>query len=303
MFSLGVDIGGSHIAVGVFDHNYKHLIENTCLNARVNPLASSEEILSIWTDTIKASISRLHAPFAGIGLAMPGPFDYYNGISKIQDVEKFLALYDVNLRDELANRLGIVPSGIRFINDASAFSIAEALLGEASAYRNVVAITLGTGLGASFIRDAKPVIQDDDVPEGGFLYNQYYQNQLADDLFSTRGLTEAYLNRTGVSLADVKAISVRVEHDKNASLVFAGFGESLGDFLSPYLKDFGAEVLVLGGNISKAFEFFEKPLKEKLSFLKKIYVSKLGQEAAIIGSALLLDDAHYNQLEKTLKLM
>ena len=40
-------------------------------------------------------------------------------------------------------------------------------------YKKAIAITLGTGLGSSFLLNGKPIIKDKQVPEGGFLYNQY----------------------------------------------------------------------------------------------------------------------------------
>ncbi|MAW95437.1 MULTISPECIES: ROK family protein [unclassified Leeuwenhoekiella] len=303
MLSLGVDIGGSHIAAGIFDFERKALIQNTYTHTRVNPKASKDQILSQWSATLQETINKIDKPVKGIGIAMPGPFDYYNGISKIQDVDKFQSLYNVNLRSELAVRLNINPSNVRFINDASAFSIAEALLGQASKYDKVVAITLGTGLGASFVVNAKPIIEDTKVPQGGFLYNQYYRNQLADEVFSTRGITNSYFAISGVQLNEVKSIAQKARHERDAQFVFEDFGEKLGEFLKPFLKDFGAETLVLGGNISKAFQLFENTLKMELSFLEKIYVSELGEQAAIIGSALLLEDNYYNKLKETLKLM
>jgi len=195
MFSIGVDIGGSHISVCAFDHQRKSLIKETLSYKKIDPHGTKNEILEGWVNAIKEAIEKLENPIEGIGFAMPGPFDYYNGISKITDVEKLQSLYDVNIRLELAERLQVRPSHVRFINDASAFSIAEALTGPASYYKRIVAITLGTGLGASFIIDGKPIIKDKRVPDGGFLYNQYYQNTLADELFSTRGIIKAYAKK------------------------------------------------------------------------------------------------------------
>lgn len=303
MYSLGVDIGGSHITAGVFNLEKKNLIRETISHEKIDPYASKEEILEIWTATLRASLKKQTNPIAGIGIAMPGPFDYYEGISLIQDVDKLQSLFGVNLKSELASRLHVHPSKVRFINDASAFSIAEALIGEAAAYDNVVAITLGTGLGAGFTRNAKPIVKDPNVPPSGYLYNQYYKNELADDLFSTRGIVKAYLDRTGEDLKDVKAICDRANREEVARLILVNFGKRLGNFLKPYLNDFDAQVLVLGGNISKAFEFFMEELKAELDFLDKIYVSKLGEESALIGSALLLEDQYYSDLEDTLKMM
>ena len=303
MFSIGVDIGGSHISSCAHSHEAKMLYRETFSHMKINPHGSKEEILTGWVDALEASIKSLGEPISGIGVAMPGPFDYYNGISKITDVEKFQSLYDVNLRLELAERLKIKPSQIRFINDATAFSVAEALIGKASKYKKAIGITLGTGLGSSFLLNGKPIIKDKKVPDGGFLYNQYYQNIFADDIFSARGIINAFEKETGNRLNNVKELCELVDVDSNARKVFHDFGTRIADFINPYVEEFEAEVLVFGGNISKAFEFFGPALKEELRAIDDIYVSEFGEEAAIIGSALLLDENYYAEIEETLKLM
>ena len=303
MFSIGVDIGGSHISSCAYSHENKTLCRETFSYKKINSQGTKEEILTGWVDALQTTIQGLGKPISGIGVAMPGPFDYYNGISKITDVEKLQSLYDVNLRLELADRLKVLPSQIRFINDATAFSVAEALIGKASKYKKAIAITLGTGLGSSFLLNGKPIIKDKQVPEGGFLYNQYYQNVFADDLFSTRGIINAFEEETGKRLKNVKELCELVDVDPNARKVFNDFGIRLADFINPYIEEFEADVLVFGGNISKAFEFFGPALKDALKGVDEIYVSEFGEEAAIMGSALLLDEHYYAGISETLKLM
>ena len=303
MLSLGVDIGGSHIACCVFDHTSKELLKETFSYKKVNPHGTKDEILKTWLLALKESVAHLDRNIAGVGLAMPGPFDYYRGISKIKEVAKLQALYNVSLRLEIAQSLNLKPSQVRFINDASAFSIAEAALGKASAYKRIVAITLGTGLGASFAINGMPILKGENVPDSGYLYNQYYNNVLADELFSTRGIIEAYREMTGEQIKNVKELYDKVGLDNQAKLVFENFGSQLGGFIKPYLEEFEAETLVLGGKISGAFDVFGNSLKKELAFLEEIYVSEFGEEAAIIGSALLLDEMFYKKIEDTLKLM
>lgn len=303
MYSIGVDIGGSHIASCAYNHKTKKLEKNTLSYRKVNPHGDKDEIIDEWVTAIEKTIQLLDKEFNGIGMAMPGPFDYYNGVSKIADVDKLQSLYNINLRTELTERLKLPSSPVRFINDASAFSIAEALIGPASIYKKVVAITLGTGLGASFLINGRPIMKDKRVPESGYLYNQFYQNTLADELFSTRGIINVYLKNTGKNIENVKTLYNKAQTDDEAKKVFIDFGNTLGDFISPYLKDFGAEALVLGGNISNAFDLFGSSLIEQLDGVSKIYVSEFGEEAAMIGSALLLDEKYYSEIKEDLKLM
>lgn len=302
MFSIGVDIGGSHIASGMFEHSNKEIIKETLVSQKVDPKAPKDEILDLWASVISKTIEKVDVPIQGIGFAMPGPFNYYEGISLIANVDKLESLYGVNIREELAERLNIHPSKIRFINDASAFSIAEALIGKASLFDRTVAITLGTGIGSSFLVNAQPIINGSNVPAGGFLFNQTYKGQLADNVFSTRGIINQYRELSGKKVKNVQELCKLIPEDKEAQMVFSWFGTELGRFLKPYLLNFDAEVLVIGGNIAKAYAFFGDDLVKQLPEIE-IYTSAFGEEAAIIGSALLADDNYYTALIPALKLM
>lgn len=302
MYVIGVDIGGSHITACVYNHSANALEEASLVYRKVNTASSKDEILREWADTITACRERLPVDIRGIGIAMPGPFNYYEGISMVNGVGKLQDLYGVNVRQSLAERLGLAPSQIRFINDATAFSIAEAMTGGASAHSRTVAITLGTGFGSSFLVDGKPVIESDSVPDGGFLYNKQYNDLLADDVFSTRGIKARYRALCGIEISDVKTLCEIVGDDECAQRTFREFGKNLGEFLFPYLSRFSAEALVVGGNIAKAFVHFGPAMKQKLENVP-IYVSQYGEQAAMIGSALLLDDGYYDSIAHTIKRM
>lgn len=302
MYSIGADIGGSHISCGMYEHSNKGLIKETLVYHKVNSKGSKNEIIDTWVKAISKTIELAKVPIEGIGVAMPGPFNYYEGISLISEVDKLESLYGVNIRQELAEKLNTEPLKIRFINDATAFSIAEALIGKAAGYRRSVAITLGTGFGSSFLKDGQPVVEGEKIPDGGFLYDKPYGDQLADDVFSTRGIKKKYQELSTNEVNNVKELCERIGKDEKAKMVFKWFGMELGNFLKPYLDDFDTEVLVVGGNIGKAYEHFKDELVQQLPGVV-IYVSDFGEEAAIIGSALLLDNKYYSELKPTLKLM
>ena len=184
MYSIGVDIGGSHITSGMFEHMDKYLIPNSIVTIPVDNGASKAEILSKWAEAIRQTIATGGVDqIEGIGLAVPGPFDYYNGTCLIRGVQKFDSLYNVNVRDELSTRLNFPSDQIRFINDAASFSIGEAKYGEAASFSRCVAITLGTGFGSCFLVDGQPIVSGAEVPESGVLYDKYLQGRMADDLF------------------------------------------------------------------------------------------------------------------------
>ncbi len=301
-YSIGVDIGGSHVSCSMYEHSNICLISDTFTYRKVDSKGTASDILDTWALAILETVEKSFYAVEGIGIAMPGPFDYYNGISKLVDLDKLSSLYEVNIREALAERLPFKASQIRFINDASAFSIGESIAGEGKNYSKAIAITLGTGLGASFLENSYPIMDRDNVPQGGFLYNQKHGDKLADDVFSTRGLIAYYHEISGDQVNNVRELYEKAQCDATAMKCFHWFGDELGKFLESYVRDFGAEVLIIGGNISKAHDCFGESLQSRLPGLK-IYVSELGEHAAILGSALLLDDHYYQHIQPTLKLM
>lgn len=303
MYSIGVDIGGSHVTSGMFEHSNKCLVEDSIVTLPVDNSASKSEILFRWASAIQKTMAICGTKeVKGVGMAVPGPFDYCNGISLIRGVQKFDSLYKVNIREELASRLNLSADQIRFINDAASFSIGEAKYGEASAFKRCVAITLGTGFGSCFLDNGKPRVEGIDVPEHGVLYDKYHGSNMADDLFSTRGLVGKYASLTGVKVGGVVEICQLAKENAQAIQVLNDFGVELGRFLKPHLTLFNAEVLVLGGNISKAYPYFGETLEKQLPGIK-VLVSKLNEYAALIGGASLFEEDFYNELSSTLKMM
>jgi glucokinase len=138
----------------------------TCLFDRVHEvgrmalaaLASSEDIV-------------------GIAVAMPGPFDYSGGVSRLQ--HKFSAWYSVNVRNHLAIRLRIDEKNVVFLNDADAFLLGE--LQESLAPR-AIGITLGTGIGASFAIDGRAVPAAEILPNNCPLYALPWEDRTVEEL-------------------------------------------------------------------------------------------------------------------------
>src|SRR6478752_1532186 len=102
---LGVDIGGSHITAALVNLETGTLIQDSIKRNAVNSKQEKEAILSAWCSVITDAFKSTNLKEKYIGIAMPGPFDYENGISLIKEQDKFNALYLVNVKEELANRL------------------------------------------------------------------------------------------------------------------------------------------------------------------------------------------------------
>jgi glucokinase len=296
--AVGADVGGSHITCQLYDLESHTLVQGTRHTVPVDCNAAKESILDLWTGAIRACANGHHLEaLAGIGFAMPGPFDYPNGIAWFKGVEKFDNLYGVNIREELLARLGLPATfTIRFMNDATCFAIGESFHGEAAKCRKFLAITLGTGFGTTFIDSHLPIAGERGLPEDGFLYHIPFNSSNADNHFSTRWFVREYKATTGQEVHGVKELAALIPVDPVATTLFQTFGHNLGLFLAPWLKRFNAECLVIGGNIASGYRFFIETLEKELEregVQTKVVRSLLQEGAALSGSANLCDDRFY----------
>jgi len=290
--AIGSDIGGTHITCRLFDLHSNSFEGSRIVREAVDCHAPAGEILDKWAQSITLAANDIPlSSLVGIGMAMPGPFDYENGVAWFRNVGKFEQLYSINVREELLARLRLPHDfSIRFQNDAACFAIGESYTGQVAAHRRLLAITLGTGFGTTFIKDHLPIAGKYGIPDDGFLYHIAAGNSIADDQFSTRWFLKEYLRLTGYSIAGVKELAQKAEHDAFAAGIFKSFGKNLGEFLAPWLLGFDAGGLVIGGNISAAFPLFGEQLQQALTLAEvktKLYISQHQENAALSGSACL----------------
>ncbi len=304
-YSVGVDIGGSHISCALIDLDRMEIREETLTEMPVDNQATSGEIIETWSAAIGKSMQGIDpGQIMGIGFAMPGPFDYVNGISLIRGVSKYEKLYGIDVGKEIRKSLGLKSGqSVRFINDASAFAIGEARAGKAAGAARSMVITLGTGIGSAFIRNGVPVVTGESVPEKGWVYHLNYRDSIADNYFSTRWFLQRYKEVTHREVDGVKSMVREAAKNEHIMEIFKEFGTSLAGFLAPILNRFGAEVLVLGGNISRAMDLFGPSLELELknnNCPASPQLSLLGEEAALIGSASLLDREIWHAVKSSL---
>ncbi len=296
---LGVDIGGTHITAALVRDGV--LLPETLRRAAVDPAGNAGTLLDDWSglmntvlslaaSSVEAGAKAMDAATIGgavksIGLAMPGPFDYPNGISMIRGLDKYESLYGLNIREGLRDRLTPTDIPICFENDAACFGLGEARTGGARRFNKIIAITLGTGLGACFIDRKNLVTTGTGVPANGYLYNIPFKDGIAEDAISARGLLKAYPAK------DVRAIAENAPKDATAAKAFATLGTDLGLFLAPWLKAFEADALIIGGSISQSYILFAPTMQA--AFQQKgvevaVVVSENTEHIAIAGAASLM---------------
>lgn len=277
--TLGIDIGGSHITAALIDLNKCEILPDSYVRKRLNSHESAEHIIDLWSDVIESVYRSAPGLDKKIGIAMPGPFDYEKGICLMKGQDKYDALYGMNVKELLAQKLKIRNADIRFMNDACCFLKGEVLGGAARGFRHAVGLTLGTGLGSASYHDGVALDAD--------LWNLPFKDSIAEDYISSRWFINYYESVSGTKLENVKELA-KLAADQKVQEVFSLFGKNLGLFLTEFIRMENPEVVVLGGNISQAIPLFmaetQKVLKShSLNVILKEAI--LGEKAALIGAA------------------
>lgn len=300
--AIGVDIGGSHISSAAVDMENFQIVPGTYFHGDVNSKSLKEEIFTKWAQVINCSLENLkQVEIIGIGVAMPGPFHYKDGVALFERNDKYESLYGINVKRELPEYLNKeVP--LRFLNDATSFGIGGSLMNKTKNKHKVVAITLGTGFGAAFLEDNIPKVKEGNVPEGGCLWDKKFRDGIADDYFSTRWFLDRYKVLSGKN--GINGVKDLVEsRETNTETIFQEFSQNMSDFLLPHLENFEADLLVLGGSISKAHKLFlPKMLKNWKRKDCEVAVAIIDntEEAGIIGSSFLFERNFWDNVKNNL---
>lgn len=277
---LGVDIGGSHITAALIDLETRTVLPNSHSRKSIDSHAESDEIIRAWCELIEDCFAQVDVHEKKIGIAMPGPFDYNQGVSLMLNQDKFDSLYRLNIKNLLADKLGIPSRNIRFVNDAASFLQGEVFAGAARNYHRVLGLTLGTGLGSSLYENR--LVRDAD------LWKSPFKEGIVEDYLCGRWFVDRYEKLTGKSIAGVKDLTELSNADSCINEIFVEFAGNLAAFISPVVQKNHTELVVIGGNISNAFGLFLNELNDLLKrneIFVKVEISHLKEDAALLGAA------------------
>lgn len=306
-YVFGVDIGGTTVKLGFFD------VEGNLLDKWEIPTRKEEngsKILPDVADSIKAKIAEKNidkAEVAGVGVGAPGPIDAQGVVYKAANLG-----WDVfSVKNTLAELLDCpVMAG----NDANVAALGEMWKGGGQGYKNVVAVTLGTGVGGGIIVEGK--VLTGSVGAGGEIGHIHVEDAETEVCgCGNCGCLEQYTSATGIvrlakrRLAKDDAASAIRKEQISAKTVFDAvkggdavaievaeqFGEYLGKGLASIAAVLNPEIFVIGGGVSKAgnvlFDYIT-PYFEKNVFHgcknAKFALATLGNDAGIYGAAKLV---------------
>ena len=237
---LVLDIGGSFIKYGLANEKGE-LLPGTTDQVASNADGDYEAFLDILRHILHLNQQKMH--FTKASVSIPGPFDYFHGISLMQ--HKFKALYQKSIS------LPFEEEGIEvcYLHDSTAFMLGEASERDGS---EACGVMLGTGLGFSMMRQNRVCVNQTQTP-AFVLWNMPWRDGIAEDYVSKRAILSLY----GKSDASVRAIAAAAQSgDEKAQRVFATVGENLSGILQKILPELGCGSLVLGGQISKSADLF-----------------------------------------------
>ena len=315
MYNIGIDLGGTNIAIGIVDENYKIVLKD---KVPTRTERETSEIIDDMANLCKSLVERLNITFDDIGyagIAAPGSIDPVNGVVRYANN---INMIDYPIAEELKKRIPLKKVYVE--NDANAAALAEAKAGAGKGLNDVIMITLGTGVGGGIVI-------------GGKLYSgfNYAGAELGHTVIEAggractcgrKGCFEAYSSATGLINmtkeklqetkdtimwdmvnGDIENTSGRTAFD--ASRKGDKAGQEVVDMYIGYLacgltnmiNIFQPEVLCIGGGVCGEGDYLLNPLKELIKANTYGYerqerntelkIAELGNDAGIIGAALL----------------
>ncbi len=293
-YAVGLDIGGTHITAAIIDIVDMKVMDFSLHKESFDSNMPVEEVMTIWEKAIRTSFKNSKVEkTSGLAVCMPGPFDYTNGICWIKDQSKYEHFYGLNVRDLFQDKLDLSSDfPILFENDAVCFGKGEVFKDSENLSKKVMAITLGTGLGACFIDKGESISTGNSVPKEGEIYDLPYKEGIAEDYVSVRGLLAGYFALSGKKVNNgLELFNLAKTGDTMAAKVFEQMGEDLAAIVLPWLEKFGADSFIIGGKIANASEFFlpvfNQKIKEAGSEIE-VSISTDNEKAALLGATSML---------------
>ena len=306
-YCFGVDIGGTTVKLGLFTTEGE-IVDKWEIKTRTEN--QGEAVLPDIAAALNEKLEEKQIPkdeVEGIGVGVPAPVDSEGVVQKTAN----LGWGYKEVKREMEELSGMKAE---IGNDANVAALGEMWLGAGKGRKNIIMVTLGTGVGGGIIIDGKPLVGAHGAGgEIGHLCVNYEETDHCG--CGNTGCLEQYASATGITrLANIRlakddAKSVLREQEVSAKTVFdavkAGdavakeiaeeFGKYLGHAMANLAAVADPSAIVIGGGVSKAGEvllqYVEKNFKEKAFFANKdteFVLATLGNDAGICGAAKLI---------------
>ena len=304
---FGIDLGGTTVKIGVFTGEGT-LLENWEIPTRINDKGT--HILPDIADSIKAKIAEKKLSkesIVGAGIGVPGPVDAQGNILGAIN----LGWGTFNIESTLE---ALLDMPVNAANDANVAALGEMWKGGGMGYTDIVAVTLGTGVGGGIIINGEVLAGATGAGgEIGHIHVQDGEESVCG--CGNCGCLEQYASATGIVTLALRRLAkddtdsilregeVTAKHvwdavkkdDIVAKEIATEFGDYLGKGLASIAAVVNPQAFVIGGGVSKAgeilFDYIE-PVYQKYVFKgcrnAKFMLAELGNDAGIYGAAKLV---------------
>ena len=283
-FAIGVDLGASNVRAGIVDE------KGRVSNFKKERTSTPEKFLKFLASILDSK--AVYAKFGtnlGIGIGAPGQLDLEKG--KILQSPNLPSFNNFEIVPKVKNELNLP---VFLERDTNVALLGEAWVGAAKKAKNVIMLTLGTGVGGAILISGK--LYHGQHGLGGEMGHITIDVSGPVCTCSQKGHLEAYLGLVGVRRdygMDHWTLIDKVEKgDEKAFEIAKRLGEILGIGLASLINVFDPEIIILGGGLSELGEVLLTPAKkiaEKKALVRplktKIVISQLGDFSGIIGAA------------------
>jgi len=308
-YYVGIDFGGTGIKVGIIDESGKILIKDSFVT---DPKKSGDEIVKHIAECTQKVMDDSKLPqenILGVGIGSPGLLNPETGQLKI--VTNVPNLNEVYMAKGISDFLK-KPAFLD--NDVNAMSLGEFYYGSGKGKQNVIALTVGTGVGGGIILNGQLYrgstftageighmsIARDGKHCGcgnyGCLERYVGKEGIIErfEMYKSKGIEtsiDKYLEEGKVT---PKAIAMAAKDgDKISIEVLKESGEILGHAIASLVNILNPEMVIIGGGISNAGDLLMEPVR--LGMLKHAYTipaaavkivrAQLGNDAGLVGAA------------------
>src|SRR3989338_1795064 len=300
-FIIVVDLGGTNLKIAILDLSYnirkKDILDTRSFKKKESLILAIESGIKNIVKSIPLKQSRI----LGIGLGLPGPVDSKKGI--VHFLPNIPGWKEVNLRSILQKRLKFP---VFLDNDAKLMALAEYRLGYAASFKNVLCITLGTGVGGGIILDGELYRGVDNaageighlpINEEGPVCNCGGTACLESYFGNKRIIKEAgKLFLKNISLEELSSLAKK--GNQKAKAIWQKAGGRLGIALAGVANLLNLDAVVIGGGVANAgsilFDKIKNTLRHRAMGVQgkrvKIFKARLGQDAGLIGAAILVKE-------------
>jgi glucokinase len=296
-YSIGVDLGGTNLRVAAVGEN------GSMLEKVAEPISydnGPEAVIATITDVIRAVISRIqNGSLYGVGIGVPGFINMETGTiigsANLPGFEEF------PVRDAIQQHLG---TSIILENDANAAALGELWMGAGKNVKDLILLTLGTGIGGGIVVDGK-VLHGFLGMAGEFGHMTVFPDGNPCGC-GNRGCLEKHASATAIAamgrmmhfgrdITSAHVAELALAGNERAKLVFESVGRALGIALANLINIFNFPLYLLTGGPVAAWDLFAPSMFNEIEQRSLIYArtgtriekAQLGADAGLFGAAYL----------------